>query len=500
MPKARGKADKKEQGFAQKQLDIARSCGYSTNDIFFKYDLIKSSYLFDAEGLTTKPTKHELVKVLESKLTENDYIGTNEWPAAPTVYIIDVMASVRKITAVKTFGELFSAFLSMVLRLCRKGPKRIDIIFDSYVGLSVKEGERQRRVSKPPILVSDITNDTKLPKDMDSFWSSPSNKLKLQMFLRSQLVDHVTTEPTNVHIFLSKFTGDNVSVNTQSVKEGHLREHPELDSCLEEADVRIFPHALHAIKQCSITRVVVLSNDTDVVVLGLHFYHLFMANGLQELWIRFGIGEKTRFLPGHLLAERWGEEMCDVLPAAHSLTGCDITSKFGTKAAAIKADPVLHLKNFGKPDVSLLCCLKQAEAYLVNVFHHGNQGTENMDNLRVKLYHQMTSMTLLDLPPTSNATKGHILRSFYSTYIQINCLGDMSLTPTEYGFVIQDDRLVADKYYRSLPEKMTLICNCGKCATQTCPCRQDIIPCCMFCKCQKNENLCRNPQGVTAAY
>ena len=41
--------------------------------------------------------------------------------------------------------------------------------------------------------------------------------------------------------------------------------------------------------------------------------------------------------------------MCEVLPVAHALTGCDFTStgKFGTKAAAVKANPVHHLRDFG---------------------------------------------------------------------------------------------------------------------------------------------------------
>jgi len=41
--------------------------------------------------------------------------------------------------------------------------------------------------------------------------------------------------------------------------------------------------------------------------------------------------------------------MCEVLPATHALTCCDSSSKFGTKAADIKAEPVLYLKVFGGP-------------------------------------------------------------------------------------------------------------------------------------------------------
>ena len=62
---------------------------------------------------------------------------------------------------------------------------------------------------------------------------------------------------------------------------------------------------------------------------------------LDELWMRAGIGDTTRYIPLHIIADRIGA-LSSVLPAVHALTGSDITSKFGTKA-----DPTLYLKDFG---------------------------------------------------------------------------------------------------------------------------------------------------------
>ena len=50
-----------------------------------------------------------------------------------------------------------------------------------------------------------------------------------------------------------------------------------------------------------------------------------------------------RFIPLHVLVNSVGQSMCDILPAVHALTGCDITSKFGTKSAALKTDPTKFL-------------------------------------------------------------------------------------------------------------------------------------------------------------
>lgn len=193
-----------------------------------------------------------------------------------------------------------------------------------------------------------------------------------------------------------------------------------------------------------------------------------------------------------------GKPMCEVLPATHVLTGCDITSKFGTKAAGIKAEPVLYLKDFGRAHTDVQDCVQNAEKFLVQVLNRGKHGIETMDRLRFNWYHHIKSMTITDLPPTSYATEGHIQRAFYATYMQVNCLGDFSLNPQDYGFTMESECLVPKKCHRNLPDEVSLKCNCVKCATRCCPCRERNVRCCIFCKCQANSqcNQCKNPNGV----
>ena len=93
--------------------------------------------------------------------------------------------------------------------------------------------------------------------------------------------------------------------------------------------------------------------------------------------------------------------MCEVLPAMHALTDCDITNKFGTKTADIKAEPVLYLKIFGKAQTKVQDCVHNAEKYLVQVLKRGNHGIETMDNLRYYMYNHRKSMTIFDVPPIS---------------------------------------------------------------------------------------------------
>ena len=67
--------------------------------------------------------------------------------------------------------------------------------------------------------------------------------------------------------------------------------------------------------------------------------------------------------------------------------------------------------------------------------------------------------TTFDLPPTSHAAKGHILRAFYATLIQINCLNNVSLDPLQYGFRMEVGNLEAESFHCPLPDHMATNCN-----------------------------------------
>ena len=54
--------------------------------------------------------------------------------------------------------------------------------------------------------------------------------------------------------------------------------------------------------------------------------------------------------------------VCSVIIKAHVLTACDITNKFGTKAAKLKCNPEMYLMTFGKIDDDL--SHRNAEQYL----------------------------------------------------------------------------------------------------------------------------------------
>jgi len=53
------------------------------------------------------------------------------------------------------------------------------------------------------------------------------------------------------------------------------------------------------------------------------------------------------------------------------LTGCDITSKIGTKKAALQSNPEIHLQGFGMSAEISSVQIQHVECYLVNVVNQG---------------------------------------------------------------------------------------------------------------------------------
>lgn len=183
----------------------------------------------------------------------------------------------------------------------------MDIVYDSYIGSSLKEGERKRRTDCEPLELVNLSLDTKIPVQIDRFWASPMNKNALQMVSRDFFIQIAVEEKLTV--VLSGYVGN----SSEEIKckeyrpDGEFVTRDELTSCLEEADIRLIPHVYHAIINGH-TKIIVISNDTDVFVLLLFYMAQYYTNGLKELWLKFGVGSNTRFLPIHVFWEKLGND------------------------------------------------------------------------------------------------------------------------------------------------------------------------------------------------
>ena len=201
----------------------------------FQYDVSSTSYLFVEDLMMTKPQKSALVQDLETKLTNNDERAPAMDSKLQTACIADVMANIRKIRTkdIQTFGNFCEQFLDYISAI-GQGPDRLDLVFDSDVEGSIKDSERICRQDKAPIEMNSIHYDTLLPIEMDRFWSSSNNKLKLQMLLHTQAIKHGIETPSTVHIVASSLSGASDAATCQGVMDGESAEMPDLCPNVEE--------------------------------------------------------------------------------------------------------------------------------------------------------------------------------------------------------------------------------------------------------------------------
>jgi hypothetical protein len=146
---------------------------------------------------------------------------------------------------------------------------------------------------------------------------------------------------------------------------------------------------------------------------------MFQEHGPQELWMRVGIRDTARWIPLHTLSQR---SLCKVLPAVHCITGCDITSKVGTKKAAMEAQLENYLVGFIESMQLSPQLAQSVEQYLVKVVGtRSTSGATDFLQLMNALFHHSKNASFHNLPPTTKGLYPHLLCALYATH----CITDV---------------------------------------------------------------------------
>ena len=78
--------------------------------------------------------------------------------------------------------------------------------------------------------------------------------------------------------------------------------------------------------------VMLKTNDTDVLVIAITVFPVLKDQGLEKMWLAFGQGNDTRFIPVHDVISTLGPDKSKGLSFFHAFTGGDIVSAFRHKA------------------------------------------------------------------------------------------------------------------------------------------------------------------------
>ncbi|KAG1681713.1 putative non-intrinsic ABC protein 5 [Nymphon striatum] len=282
---------KKDAAETIRYINYARERGYSMLELL-KYELTSTSQFLTTEckdGIKLKkPDKASLARELVSHLPQE----TRNVKSDAQMTIVDFMALVRKLPMKKmgfhTFEELAKSLSDRILATGSVST-RIDIIFYVYQKSSIKQMERAQRSSSEEITITIRSDNQKLPVNLDMFWSSMLNKVRLQ----------------------------------EKLLAGNETQIAELSSNQEEADDRIMFHINDGVVKHGVQSVLVDSPDTDVFVnLIFHFNTTWQ---LQKLYVKLGNRKTKKTVPVHLLVDQLDNGLVSCLPAIHALSGCDST-------------------------------------------------------------------------------------------------------------------------------------------------------------------------------
>ena len=290
------------------------------------------------------------------------------------------------------------------------------LIFDRYFDYSIKSITRQER-SKAILKERKLILTTQLPPQSDML-SFISNKKQLINMIRDALTETQVLE-NDPNTFMVT-TSDQVP---ETIQKGKLEKHNELWNSFEEADIIIIRQLCFIIgegEDC----VEVVSDDTDVFVLLLHFYHeeTFTANILMEATSE----ERTVVSIGETV--KLHESIVPYVLAVHAISGCDFVSSFFNlgKKSMLNVLKKFPLNFLGELNCAREVIFKEAKAFIAACY--GVRGLDDFSTIRYKCWktktlkgNLSTRFKLCTLPPTNEVTELHILRAHFQAMSWKQC-------------------------------------------------------------------------------
>lgn len=374
----------------------ARECDLSE---FFRHENQSFPAALSDTGNLYPGKKSDLVGILEDIITLPD-----SQPECDVI-IIDGAALVHSLSpkTSNTFEEYAVCDVVPKIQSYSSKYERTDIVFDVYKTSSLKAETRSKRGNGSR---HRVTDKTELPPSWSSFLRDSDNKTELFEYLADKIVSMC---PDKV-VVVTK--GDQALSNKPINFDG-------LYPCNhEEADSRIFTHAVHAAKQRT-KSVLIKACDTDILVIAVGVFASLRDVGLQMLWIEFGHGQSTRWFPIHDLAMNLGQEKCSGMLFFHAFTGCDVVSAFRGKgkttawqtwAVCPEVSPVFSKLSQYPPTIED-ADLGILEKFVVTMYDkHSN--TTKVDEARLHLFARK-QRPYDSIPPTSASLVQHVRRSAF---------------------------------------------------------------------------------------
>ena len=409
------------------------------------------------------------------------------------VIIFDGMAIVQKIKKtgnLKTCSDFAKVFIDILINESR-GYKQIRLIFDRYMKHSLKEQTREKR-TKGKVVHFKISDDTKIENySMKVFLSHIKTKKELTKYLTEKFIDTMESIGKEYVVVYDTICKSNVAVDPWLKSHDH-----------EEADTLIVLYGVDVAKKNPFQDLVVVSPDTDVLLLLIAFYKSLCANTV----FKTGKGNSIRYLDVGTMYEALGEERASALLGFHAFTGCDVTCKFYGKSKLTcwkvfmksSSDVLEAFKELGNYFIDITdVIINGLHEYVFNLYHGSKYQARDISELRWQMYIRLQVEQEM-LPPTHSALYYKILRCHYTTQIWRNADKPVPTTsnPCNFGWRKNDSYLepvLTD--HEPFPDVITELtfCYCRKsCVTMRCICKSNSFECtemCSCCNCENNDEI-----------
>ncbi len=314
-----------------------------------------------------------------------------------------------------------------------KGSTRVHIIFYRYCEYSIKSGtrcSRKAQVSRE----HQLCLSSPLPPQ-DVALTVTKNKIQLIDMICDELVSSVALLNLS-----NSFVVTGKSPIPTEVCSGLQIIRPDLKTMHEEADV-IIPNQVVYLESLGCCTIKVISDDTDVFVLLVHYY---ADKKLTSALVMEPTSQgRSSVNIGSTVAKH--QSIALQLLLAHALTGCDTVASYFSigKSTVVKTlEAGNRLNHLGNPMASLEDVLCESAAFVAACYGQKCQPHETMTDIRYKVWVSKTgrkSACLLPklkvIPPTSQSFKENTKRAHFQACIWKAALDEEppNLVPLKFG-------------------------------------------------------------------
>ena len=389
-----------------------------------------------------------------------------------------------------TVADYANNFLQYVC--CLMNTNDVYLTFDWYRDESIKGQTRLSREGKGSTGQHHVLTETTPLPAQKVILTVTKYKAQLIHLVCTYIRNHHHRLPSDKKLLLT--TDDPVPYEvTQNV----IIKRCDMRITHEEADTIMVNHVVQ-LANAGTSSLKVISDDTDVFVLLIHFYQQCRLNcnlimsGTSSTWAVIDI---------KATAAKHSNIAHQLLPA-HALSGCDSVSQFYGigKGTILKILPKRSLVKLGRLSTPVKEVFAEASMFMNACY--GCQKSADMSDTRYRVWttkmgnKKLTSAPALKiLPPTNDAFEMHVLRAHFQAAVWLSALQeDPNLpSPTKYGWSLDENchtlvpvTVPPDVSLAPLDVLQLIKCGCSSeraCSTGRCGCNSAHIPCSIFCAC-----------------